>query len=882
MKKKFFNLAFICLLLTSVNVFSQIIDLNNETSHLRMSIKTSRDLVQIKKIKDKIYIKSLDLNFINELSEEVSKINFPKDYIKEVKTRKDEGPPFIEMTLLGPYVEMFSFYMKEQEAQVVDFWKDEVAKDLELPQEKKIIKTVAKTVKKIKRQVASTVSEEKKIEKEKIVSIEENDEKIVRDFRYGAAFVWNGEPLVPEIFLHRSIGAKSPDYFYPIKDRNVKSSEIEAHLQLSINLYKEKKWGLMYKSIKLFYEKYGNDKFTTINEYLKINSTIKENINKKNSAPFRTALNMLENITISMEDYNFKKASLKYLLSYFYDHKNYLKVLSISKKLFVEAKNNFDYEEIPLSVEYMLNSLANLGQIEKIIEISKDKTILKLVPEKTTLSYLIYTFLKRGEIKKVKEIYEEKKKGIAQYDIPSILHNVGESYFRLGEYDHAIKVYDEYLANFSHHLKADLARLKLAISYDLLDNNFEKTLYLYKEVINKTQDELINYEAKIRYVALRTIRKKKTNAEDLETRVFLDKHNIKDIKKHINLKKILWLVRLRSFIVDKNYKDALSFLTAIPFDSLKNEEKRVFEGDGAEIIYGLIKNLYNKNKFSEVIKVWEIYKDKYINKVAKEPSLNYIVAKSYLSLKLFDGVERVVKRMVSLREIPDLTYPIWVERVGNNDSESLIMAIEFLKNLGLKNFDQADKKLSEIKKVYPSFSKIKFYESKLLFNESRNIDAIKSLEEYLAKDYKIESYDEVSDIMLIYLESLHKIGNRKKYIKVAEALLKDSETSHNKNQILDSLRERFQYLLIEKYSEGNLADKLLALNQIKKFMKSFPESKYSSRVKYIWGKNLIASSETDKGKNILKDLLGNKETSETLKNLIKSELSLASLKGKML
>src|SRR5690606_13887433 len=96
----------------------------------------------------------------------------------------------------------------------------------------------------------------------------------------------------------------------------------------------------------------------------------------------------------------------------------------------------------------------------------------------------------------------------------------------------------------------------------------------------------VRYETKLRYVTMRLARKYKPTESDKEIEVFLEQSPDETKALDHNLKKLLWLVRLRLFISTKDYDKALSYLTSIPVDSLKRAERRVFEGDGAEIVYG--------------------------------------------------------------------------------------------------------------------------------------------------------------------------------------------------------------------------------------------------------------------------------------------------------
>jgi hypothetical protein len=182
------------------------------------------------------------------------------------------------------------------------------------------------------------------------------------------------------------------------------------------------------------------------------------------------------------------------------------------------------------------------------------------------------------------------------------------------------------------------------------------------DTFNRSQDSLVSAEARIRYAALRSVRKIDPKEADLENRAFMDiDENIKLTNKHKNL---LWLVRLRSFIVDGNYTKALAYLSALPLTGLKPVDRRVFQADGAEVVYGIIQGLYENSEYSKVVKEWNRFKDNYVRKVANDPYMNFIVGKSYLNLGLYDGFEELYKDFKKLAESPVRSFPLWVKGVA--------------------------------------------------------------------------------------------------------------------------------------------------------------------------------------------------------------------------
>ena len=88
------------------------------------------------------------------------------------------------------------------------------------------------------------------------------------------------------------VSNKTADFFYKIKDRDYSKNDKEAHLQLTINLYRKKKYGLMNRSIKLFENKYGVGEFVEFHNFIKANAILKDNINKGNRKPLKAAINI--------------------------------------------------------------------------------------------------------------------------------------------------------------------------------------------------------------------------------------------------------------------------------------------------------------------------------------------------------------------------------------------------------------------------------------------------------------------------------------------------------------------------------------------------------------------------------------------------------------
>ncbi|MCK5884513.1 MAG: hypothetical protein KAG61_12555, partial [Bacteriovoracaceae bacterium] len=584
---------------------AQILNQVKFKTHLRWNIFADKKDVFVSKKGTSVIIKTLNMNIFDQLKKDVELVKAGNRYLNRVVVNNinvEAGMVgSIAVKLTNEEVELFSFYRDSEKKHVLDFWIDQDAVKTKAAaiKPKTIAPKKVTTVVKKKKRIAKKI---KAVSFKKLTRLDEmriKNGKKYRDFRYGSSFLWDYKAQSPVLKKTININRKTPEYFYPIKNRDYEKNEQEAHLQLSINLFRKKKWGLMYKSIKLFEKKFGDEKFADINDYLRANAILKNNFALGKIGPQKMALNMLSNIAERTTVYDLKKGIYKYIITFLSQNNENVKTLNMAKKFYVLSKEEFDIEEAEYAAEVMLHSLAKLGQVDVLKKLLDDKTIIKMLPKQLRLAYEGFTYLKLGKVSEVIRLFERHRKSLAKPIHEAILFNTAEAYFRNGNFKKSVHMFDQYLSDYSHSSKADQSRVRLAIAYELLGKDIKKTISLYESAINRSSMAKFNYEAKIRYVALRTIRKINTNDDDLERRIFLKNTYGENYKIDRNIKKLLWLVRLRSFLADKEFDKALSYLNAIPLDSLRPSEKRVFEADGAEIIYGIIVKNYKESKYSK-------------------------------------------------------------------------------------------------------------------------------------------------------------------------------------------------------------------------------------------------------------------------------------------
>ncbi|MBA2404827.1 MAG: hypothetical protein H0V66_08655, partial [Bdellovibrionales bacterium] len=671
------------------------------------------------------------------------------------------------------------------------------------------------------------------------VTNERADEEVpnpgFRDFRYGASFMWDYRPMIPQLEKDINLASKIPDSLYPIKDRDKLDDPKEAHMQLTINFYREEKWGLLNKSITLYEKKYGRDSNAVVNEFLKANALLKGNIAKPNRGITQSAMVILSNIKEMTTDYELKASILRYLIQYSVDVKDHVRTLELSKQLFVEARGEFDHTLVIQSALTILHALAELKQVEKIEEFLSDKKLAAILPAQMGIAYMTFALLSKGETKEIIKRYNVVAKSLAKPIHPAILYNVAESHFRHADFAASIKVFDEFISSYSYLLQAPFARLRLALSYELMDREIGETLVLYKNAIDRSTDPAARYEAKLRYVALRIARKMNLTEEDRETEVFLEQSPDETKAIHPELKKLLWLVRLRLFIATKNYEKALAYLTSIPLDAIKPAERRVFEGDGAEIVFGIIKDAHLKEDYAKVVKVWEVYKAKYEAKVAKNLYLNFVVCDSFIKLGLYKSYDRALDSFKSVQADEPRVFPIWVERVKTTNLVEMVEELSLIRMVADKDWKGASDKLASFPVSLRDSLNYPYYRGLVHFHQKTYTEAIIEFEKVLIKQNSQNQLTprQTADLLMGYVESLYQLKDQDRFKTVVRALSQDINTS--KSAPILNVSERVNYLLIESFAGENIPEWKELEIMTKAFREKFQKSPYTARIGYLYG-----------------------------------------------
>ena len=897
--------------LFSLSAFSAILTEEKFNTHLRWNLFVDKAEVLITKIGSGFYIETLHLPLYKELKKELNHIRIRDGHFSQI-TFSTKGfpqkPTRIRVDLKDETVELFSFYREKDKKYVLDFWKSENDGSQSLSDIKnKPLKMIARPVSMDSKasviasnqgsgdkmlvpggSVKAANFQKQRLEAGKDLrksSLTNNTTKKEnhRDFRYGASLIWDYPPLPPKIEQKINIKRKTPEYFYPVKDRNLENkNDQEAHMQLSINLYRKKKYGLMSKSIKLYQKKYGTDKNYDFNEFLKALALIRENLNHIDNGPFKSAIAILDHITDRTRDYNLKKAIYFYNIQYQLEQKNLIEILRIGKRLYVDSKAETDQKTSDYAAQMIFYTLSQLRQVEKIKKFASEKSVQKLVAPQTILAYKMFVYHKQNAAKKVIELFQENKSQMQRPIDSSILYNVAEAYFRTSQYKKAIRIYHHFIKDYSHMSEASFVRVRLALSYELLESDFKKTLELYEDAINRSAHSRARYEAKLRYVAMRNTRKIRPDKQDQEVLSFLEYSADEKAAINEDLKILLWSIRLRILINSGKYRKALSYITALPIKTFKPMVKKMFEGDGAEIIYGMIVSTFGSGNPSEVIKLWGIYRELYEDKVAGDPYLNFVVAQSYAALGLEDSLQQVISHLKRIQGSPRRMFPVWVPRVPYETIDHLVTEINILKMLFKKDWSSIVKNIDQLK---ISSERKLFYETIALYHLKYFDQAIQVGEDFLRKTPEVLPLNkvEVHQFFEAYMESLYATGDLQKFKKAAGAILSDMEGSKMSHKGLKGLSEKIRYLLIESLvTSSNAEDRLQVEANIKKFLENHTPSIYGDRVRFLLASDFIIRQKKSEGLKILNELVKNENTSDYIKEMSKSEIASLKLDEKII
>ena len=105
--------------------FSQSFEQNANGSFLRWKIESNKSQLKVMKKQNKVILQSLDPDFFENFSEEISKTERVAKYHKNFAFSKPSvpGAPYkLEITLNNSSIELFSFYKADENSYMLDFW----------------------------------------------------------------------------------------------------------------------------------------------------------------------------------------------------------------------------------------------------------------------------------------------------------------------------------------------------------------------------------------------------------------------------------------------------------------------------------------------------------------------------------------------------------------------------------------------------------------------------------------------------------------------------------------------------------------------------------------------------------------------------------------
>ena len=844
--------------------------------NLRWDINVPKDSIVIEKKRNLVILRSISPVIFNKLRQEIIKLPLNKEYITGININAPihkNQTPSIEVKLKGSFIEIFSFYRERQKKFILDFWINEDKLSLT----SKPVKVITKNYKKPLARKIAAIASPKKVKK----VAKKSNEKF-RDFRYGASFIWDYPAITLSPPKALNLKRKTPDFFYPINDLPSIKDEKDAHLQLSINLYRKKKYGLMKKSIDLYRKKYGPDSEVDFNEYLEANAFLKLNLQKAEPESTKYALTILRSIYKRTKKYPLKRAILKYLTALYLSEKNYIKAVETAKQLYFYSKQYSDVEVSSYAAKALLYLAGEFWQKEKIKSITDNPEFNQFFSAQELLAVKLALLLKDNDAYETIKLFEKNKRSLIDPVHEVILFNVGEAYFREGKFKKSIRIFKKFIKFYSFHKMASRARLRIALGSDLLGRDPEKTIALYKDTIDHSADFKTSLEARIRYVGLRTVRKRDLGGEDIETRAFLKVRGVDNTNLTRDLKSILWLTRLRTFIVDKHYNKALTYLEAIPLQSLPLGKRRVFMADGAEVINGLIRKYFKEEKYRKLLMLYEKHKEDYEKNTSPDPLMSYFVGKALVNLGLYKIFDQVYQDFKAFENKPKRTFPSWIERSKDFYPEKFLLDLRITKNIKLGNIQAVKKLIAEYEKKYPGDNKVYFFKGVMDYAEKKYSNAIKYLEQYLAgeNDERGHSSEDIATLLKSYTDSLYQKGFYKKFKRVSKALLADTKNNGKKDKNILQVKEWIQYINIELLAgEKNLGDLESA---VASFFLEFKESSYQERIKYVLGVAYVDENLMQKGKDIFNELVEGENISSYIKELARSEISLINIKSKTL
>jgi hypothetical protein len=238
---------------------------------------------------------------------------------------------------------------------------------------------------------------------------------------------------------------------------------------------------------------------------------------------------------------------------------------------------------------------------------------------------------------------------------------------------------------------------------------------------------------------------------------------------------------------------------------------------------------------------------------------------------MYKSFERSMSILKTIDRKVSRTFPVWVDR-DEFSVASMIKELEVIKMIASSEWDKARKYLG--RSGDKGLRKAEYYRLKVAYM-TKDFPKAADLGEDLLTKSSVKSLlnkNEMSDVVLFYIESLNKGDDRTRYVKASKALIKDLRKIKD-DKIFKSVYERIAYLYIEHMASATGTNFTELMGLTGRFLNEFKNSEYKWRVSYLRGISLVNGIDLTEGKQHLQSLLKNMDVPEDIKDLARSELS---------
>jgi tetratricopeptide (TPR) repeat protein len=299
-------------------------------------------------------------------------------------------------------------------------------------------------------------------------------------------------------------------------------------------------------------------------------------------------------------------------------------------------------------------------------------------------------------------------------------------------------------------------------------------------------------------------------------------------------------------------------------------------------VLGLIQDAYLKEDYAKVIKIWEVYKDKYETKVAGNPYMNFVVCDAFIKLGLFKSYDRALSGFKVVQQGEKRSFPLWIDRIKSTDLVEMIQELNLLRVVADKDWTKSSDMLTSFPVSLRDSINYPFYRGLVYFNQQKHADAVVEFEKVLIKQNPQNKLTprQTADLLMGYVESLYQLKDQERFKTVVKALVEDIDSS--KSAPILNIAERINYLLVETYAGDQNPQWMELETMTKSFREKFQKSPYTSRVAYLYGVSLIKNSKVAEGREVLSLLTNDKEVPSHIKEMARSELVTLQLTEKKL